>query len=342
MSTDAFDTELLSDEELEGSKSTPPIDEPEPTSDEPLVDTKVPSPPEGEKKVEEPPAKVEEPVIKPPVEPPPKVEPPPTIDGIIAKDGKNYIPFNVLEEERAAKKLAVEEKQRLESEIAELKKAKVEPVKELAPIKEPDKKIDAPPIDFKVIAKKAYESEDGMAEALQQMFEAGKVEASKAGATAGRTTTIETEFAREAARIKSANSWITPGLREDAVYNRALSIMQERKLASDDLAGMVKAAEDAVSEMKKEFRVDEPKIDLEAERKKMEAEITAKVTKDILAKFNIKESDAVTLADVRNASPNLLNKFDEIDKLIGIDYEEAIGQLSSEERQAFLRRGDNA
>jgi hypothetical protein len=332
-----FDQELLSDEEVEGFKATPPIesDEPEPTPEEPKVE-KEPSPPEPEKKVEAEPAPKVEPEPAPVVEKPP--EKPTTIDGIIAKDGKNYIPFSVLEEERAAKKQAIEDRQRLEAEVAELKKPK-EPVKE--PVREPERKVEAPPpIDFKAIAHTAYESEEGMATALQQMFEAGKQVAIEAGTTAGKATTIETEFTREAMKLKGDNPWITPGFVEDSIYNGALRIMAERKVSTDDLPGMVQAAKDAVAEGKKMFRVDEPKIDLKSEVEKAAKIAYEKAVKDVMAKFNIKETEPQTLSDVRNVNPDVLNKFDELDKLTGIDFEEAYGQLKPEEREAFLRRGE--
>jgi len=345
---EGFDNELLSEEEVEALKTVPPIDEPEPTSEEQKVDIKEPSTPEGEKKVEaEPKPKVEEPAKKveePVREPEPKEEKPPTIDGIIAKDGKNYIPFTVLEEERAAKKTALEDKQRLEAKVAELEKKAAEPPPKVEPppAAEPPKQK----VDLKALAKdfatNTYKSEEDAVLAAENLIKniVDVVREEVKGTTekAVRSSTEETEFKREAARIKSANPWITAGFVEEAIVNRALVLMSERKV--DDLTGMVKASEDAVAEAKIQFRVNEPKIDLKAEREKMAKEIRDQVTKEILAKFNIKEPGPVTLSDVRNVSPDVLSKFDEIDKLSGIDYEEAVGQLKPEEREAYLKRGE--
>jgi len=335
-----LDLELMSDEEAKAYKEVPPIgDEPETTSEEEKVEkVEEPSP---SPKIEEPP---KEPAAKEVVEPT-KEEKPPTIDGIIAKDGKNFIPFSVLEEERAAKKAAIEDKQRLEAEIVELRKPKPEPVRE--PVKEELKKPEPPPVDFKVLGKKLYESEDGAAEVLQQIFEAGKKAGEQSAVTVAETTakaaTVEHDFKREVERIKTANPWIQgdPDV-EETISRRALRLMDERKLGEHDIVGMVRAAEDAVTWAKGKFRVDEPKVDIQAEiTKAVETAVKAerdKVTKEILAKFNIKESDAVTLSDVRNLSPDVTSKFDELDKLYGIDYEEALGQLTPEERDAYLSR----
>src|SRR3990172_2488923 len=95
MEKEGFDLGLLSEEEAEAYKTTPPLgDEPEPTpADEEKVEKEgEPSPPE--KKVESAEAVPE---VKPPEPPPEKV---PAIDGVLTKDGKNVIPFDVLEKER--------------------------------------------------------------------------------------------------------------------------------------------------------------------------------------------------------------------------------------------------
>jgi hypothetical protein len=121
-----FDSELLMEEEVAALKEKPPLgDEPEPTpaEEEKVVAEGEPSPPE---KKEEPPVEVA-PEVKPP-------EPPPVaIDGVLTKDGKNVIPFSVLEQERTkrqeSEKQAKEAADRLvatEAELAELKKPKKE------------------------------------------------------------------------------------------------------------------------------------------------------------------------------------------------------------------------
>ncbi len=331
-----LDLELLSEDEQAAFKEVPPIsDEPEPTSEEIKVE-KEPSPPKIEEPPKEPaPVKVEppkEPVKEPVKEPEPTKAP--SIDGIIAKDGKNFIPFSVLEEERT-------KRQQLEAEVAELRKPKPpEPVKEPVrePVREPEK-VEPPPIDFKALGKKLYESEDGAAEVLQQMFQAGMKAGEESGAKAGKSISVETEFQREVNKIRDANPWaVGDPDTEAALYNHALGLMEKRNVASDDLRGMVKAAEDAVAWGKAKFRIDEPKVDLQAEIDKAVKTEREKVTKEILAKFNIKEPEVTTLANVRNVNPDVTSKFDELSKLTGIDYEEAYGQLTPEEKEAFEKR----
>ena len=195
------------------------------------------------------------------------------------------------------------------------------------------------PIDFKAMAKRAYESEDGMAEALQQMYEVGKKAGEEAGGSAAKSTTIETEFKREVGLIKKDNSWIQKGPMEGFLFNLAVSKMEERKIEPDDLDGMVQCAKDAVAEGKTLFRVDEPKVDLKTEIEKATKAAYEKAVKDVMAKFNIKE-EPVTLADVRNVNPDVLNKFDELEKLTGLDYEEAYAQLTPTEREAYAIRID--
>lgn len=311
---DVFDTELMSEEEAEGLKFVPPLDEPEPTS-EPKVEIKEPSPP-GE-----------------PIEPAPKVEPepilepvkPPSIDGIIAKDGKNFIPFTVLEEERT-------KRQAVEAELAELKKPK-EPAREPTPIRA-EPKVELP--DFKALGKKLYESEDGAAEVLQSVWDlAQKAATATATATASSvatTTAVGAEFEKRVLVMKKENPWIQ-GSVENFLVMKAADLMAERKLAPNDLEGMLQAATDAVNEGKKIFRVNEPKVDVEKARKEgYDAGVKA-----LMAKLNIKE-EPVTLANLRNVNPDVLSRFDEMEKLSGIDFEEAYGQLTPEEKDAFLQR----
>jgi hypothetical protein len=90
------------------------------------------------------------------------------------------------------------------------------------------------------------------------------------------------------------------------------------------------------------FKVDAPsKESLQAEIDKAVKIALEKQQKDILAKFNIKEPEAVTLADVRNLSPDITSKFDELDNLSGIDYEEAYSLLTPKEKEAYNMRVDS-
>jgi hypothetical protein len=77
-----------------------------------------------------------------------------------------------------------------------------------------------------------------------------------------------------------------------------------------------------------------PSFDPEVERKKMREE----VTKEVMTKFNIKPSKVTTLSGVRNVNPEVLNKFDQLDQLNGLEYEEAFASLTPQEREAYLRR----
>ncbi len=191
---------------------------------------------------------------------------------------KNLLPYSVLEEEKAKTRA-------VEAELEELRKPK------------------DPEIDFQALGKKFYESEEGAAEVLQSMHEQGiKVGQKVAAETAAsviKSTAIESKFQDKVKELKGANPWITPGLIENTLVNRAFELINERKVTRYDLDGVVKAAEDAIAEGKKVFRIDEPKVDVKA---------------------------------------TIKSKFDEIDKLSGIEFEEAYGQLTPEEREAFLGR----
>jgi hypothetical protein len=81
--------------------------------------------------------------------------------------------------------------------------------------------------------------------------------------------------------------------------------------------------------------VDQP--DLKAEIEKARKSGFEAGTKALMAKLNIKE-EPQTLADVRNVNPNLNSKFDEMEKLIGVDLEEAYAALSPAEKEAWLRK----
>ena len=329
------DLEQLTEEEEAAFKATPPMDDEEEPETAPGEKTAETEPlPEEKEEVSKPETKVEP-------EPEKKEEKPPTIDGIIARDGKNYIPYNVLEEERTAKKVALEEKQRLEAENAELKKKVAEPAPkkkepEPTPKEEPAFDLDA---FAKEVAKKTYASEDDAVEAIKNLIVTISEKASKVGAEAAVNATAQAEFKKEASRIKTANPWIKPGVMEAAIAFRAKELIAEREIANDDFAGTVQAAEDAVAEAKIQFRVDEPKIDRQAEINKAVKVAVEKNTNEILAKFNLKQESGVkTLGNIKNLNPDVVSKFDELDKLNGIDFEEAFAQLSPEEKEKFLER----
>ena len=343
MDKDLFDQELFSEEEAEALKIDPSkSDEMETTSpEEEKVETEVASPPTEKKPTEEPKPEEE---AKPPSEPPAE-EKPPSIDGILTKDGKNFIPFKVLEEERA-------KRQQLETELEELKKPKPEERKPAPPAKEevvPTKAEVATKValDIKAMAKnladKTYaspeEAEEAFGTLLQtvaDLVEGVKSEAKETASSMARTATIQSKFEEKVLAMKAQNPWIQGDV-EDHLVMKAAKLISERKVAPDDLEGMVKAAEDAVAEGKKLFRVEEPKIDIEAERKKARDQGKAEALKEIQAKFNLKEMPT-TLSDVTNVNPDVISKFDELDKLLGFEFEEAYGQLTPEEQEAYRKR----
>ena len=273
------------------------------------------------------------------VEPEPELKPEEKLEekpeGVLARDGKNVIPFSVLEEERT-------KRQALESEIAELKKVKppAEPVVEPKP--KPDFKIDS-----KALASKLYESAEGAEEVLstlvkkiEEAYDAGKAAASEAATT----VTTEVEFQKEIEKIKAENPWIDPGIdgepshMETYLFNLALEKMEKANIKPNDVKGMVKAAREAVAEGKIKFKVDQPPGLTEAAIVEREKKAREAAIREVLVKFNIKEPDAVTLAGLRNASSSSVTKLDDIDKLSGLDYEEAFSQLTPEERDIVLRR----
>lgn len=309
------DLELMSEEEAEAFNKPP--------------EEEVAEQPE---KVEAEPEKVEP---EPEVKPEEKLEEEQKPEGILAKDGKNVIPFSVLEEERT-------KRQALESEIAELKKVKQPPPE---PVAEPKPKPDFK-IDSKALASKLYESAEGaeevlatLAKKIEEAYDAGRVAATEAATTA----TTEVEFQKEIEKIKAENPWIPdskggePSLIETTLFNLALKKMEAAGIKQTDVKGMVRVAREAVAEGKILFKVDQPSVTeaaiVEREKKARDAAI-----KEVLAKFNIKEPDAVTLANLRSASSSSVTRLDDIDKLSGLDYEEAFSQLTPEERETVLRR----
>jgi hypothetical protein len=333
------DLDILSEDEAGALNFVPPIDEEDVVEPGPTPEKQVEQPPTEPPKEEPTEKKVE-----PPPEPPPQPKPderPPAIDGILAKDGKNVIPFSVLEDERS-------KRQALETEIAELRKKPPEPPPkvEVRPPEEPAK----PKIDLKALAKdfatNTYKSEEDAVIAAENLITnlvEMVTEQIKGTATeVVKTTTLEAEFTREVERIKTANPWITEGKVgekptpiENALFARALEIMDDRKVTQTDVRGMVKAAEDAVAEGKTKFKVDQPDLKTEVEKARKEGFESG--TKALMAKLNIKE-EPQTLADVRNVNPNLNSKFEEMDNLIGVDLEEAYAALTPEEREGYLRR----
>jgi len=191
-----------------------------------------------------------------------------------------------------------------------------------------------------------------MAEALKDMFAAGIAQATAEAKTAGsESATVATnamEFKRETDSLRAQNPWIDAdktGITGQAVYGYALRLMSERGIVDGNgnfvgsIADAVKCSREAVDAAKKIYRIDEPKIDLDAEREKARKEGYDAGIKAISKKLNL-TAEPVTLGDARNAGPtDLYNKFDEIEKLNGIDYEEAVAALTPSEREAFIQRG---
>jgi len=317
---------VLTEDEEEALKN-PPVesDELETTSEEPKVETKEPSPPE--------PGKEEEPKPAGEPEPKPVVEPlPPPIDGILTKDGKNVIPFNVLEQERA-------KRQQLEAELAELKKPKVavaEPKLEATPQPKAgpgdvDSILKDLGIDVTTLAAKAYESQDNMAEVLKTMLATGIQIARKTAHEEGEQSATGVLYEAKINQLKAANPWMTPVLERVA---REFAIDELAVKPAKSIDDFIAAAEVGIAKVKELTSAGRPAFDPEAERKKIREE----ETKNIMAKFNIKPSKVTTLSGVRNVNPEVLNKFVELDQLNGLEYEDAFASLTQQEREAYLRR----
>ncbi len=311
---DERDTSFLTDEEVENLNATPKNDdEPETTPEEPKVEIKEPSPPES--------------VVEVKTETQPKVKPeefiPPQIEGILTKDGKNVIPFSVLEQERT-------KRQQVEAELTELRKPKVEVQPKVI---QPEPKTEEG-IDFNALAEKLYGSQDGAAEVLKMVFEAGTKIASEAGSTAAERSTLTARFQDKVEVIKAQNPWLKDAAEELVTLMASKRIQADPAFNPNDLNSLVRVTEEAMKEVKSLLKVDVPQID-EAKIRKDERE---KATKEIMQTFNITVPKVVTLAGARNANPDIQNKFDTLDELNGIEFEEAFGQLTPQERAAFLVR----
>ncbi len=330
---------LTEEEEVAFNSPEPKVDELAPPAIEPEGEIKEPSPPESEV---EPEVKVEEPKVEVKSEeqpsPRPEPEPTPIVDGILAKDGKHYMPFSVLEQERA-------KRQSLEAENAELRKPKVEVPK--TPLPAPEKpQVDMGAIakqmgiDFKSLADRAYESPEGMTEALEKMFTAGIQVASQVATTTSNQSALDAMYRSRVETIETQNPWlkteVAPGLKGEDL---AATIMNNRVRSDpnfpvNNLEAWVKVAEESVKEAKAALKMDAPPFDRETERKR----ITEEVTQQLMQKFNISKPKVTTLAGARNVNPDVISKFDQLDQLVGFEYEMAYGQLSPEEQEIYLRR----
>lgn len=280
------------------------------------------TPPEEEKVEKEETAAPETGETKVETTPEAKVEVTPQIDGIIAKDGKNFIPFAVLEQERA-------KRQALEAELVEARKPRVEPQPQAQ-----TKTQEYPAgIDFKAMAKQLYSSEEDAAVVLQNIFDAGIQAAQTAGSNVSDARTFEHLWGIETNTIRAENPWLTP-LYEGVVQLVVNDSLAKNPIVPGDLRGLAQRTREVVSGVKKELRIGEKPFDVEGERKKIRTE----VTNELMQKFNISKPKVTTLAGVRNVNPDVSSKFERIDQLSGIDLEEAIGLLTSSERDAYLRR----
>ncbi len=305
---------IFTDGEQEALKQ--PDDEPE-TNEAvtgPTPETVVaaePAPP-----VEEP-AKVEEAQVEP--KPEPEVKP----EGILTKDGKHVIPFDVLEKERSEKRELQERLEKLEA----ASRGAAKPTKG---------------IDFKAMAARLYENPEGAAEVLQAMFHAGVSSAQTVSQTTAQSAALKQVndyfFQEKVNAIKDANPWLT-GRIENVALSVALDMAREIPNFDPNNLGQVnRLVDDAVVETRKLVKVDVQPFDAEAERKKIREEEQAKATKEVMAKFNLSEPGHRTLAGVRNLAPEVTNEFDELDKLSGVRLERALEKLSPEKYDAYMNR----
>lgn len=322
---------LTEDEIAALNEPGPNVDEAGPTpAPEEKVETQEPSPPE--------PGKTEEPATERKDEEPPKVEEPaPPIDGILTKDGKHFMPFGVLERERAEKAI-------LKAELEELKRAKPA---ELSPVPPPPKeeKIELPKtVDFVAMAKKAYESEEGMAEVLQtlkSMVDEARSSATTAGVTAATIANIGVRYDGEMEVLKQANPWMTGDAELFAAQKRNEKLAKERIDPSDPSRynDLIRITKGAIEETKQLLKVGASTFDPEKERAKIRKEEEEKAVKKIMQKFNITEAKIpATLSDVRNLSPEVLTRLDALESLDGVDFEIAYSKLSPTEREEFTKK----
>ena len=302
--------EFLTEAE-EAALNAPDTKDDEPVTTTEKVETKETSPPETEVQAEVPPKTVEEPPPEEPVQPP--------AEGILAKDGRNVIPFSVLEQERF-------KRQQLESELAELRKqppeAKVQPQPK---VQEPQPEA----VDFKTLAEKLYESPEGAAEALKMVFEEG----ARMAREVSQKSSFEMRFQEKIGELKSQNKWLTGPVEELAFNVAKRKVAENPNFNINDVNDWIKAADEAVKETKELIKPDAKAFDTEAERKKIREEIT----KEVMQKFNITPAKPTTLSGVRNLSPDIVSKFDQLKALSGIEFEEAFAELTSQEQEAFLR-----
>jgi len=316
------DLNLLTEDEAGALEAPPNEDEPETTSEEIKVETEEPSPP-----VEEPPKET------PPPEGTPKAEAKPEdtqvhIDGVLTKDGKNVIPFSVLEQERA-------KRQELEAKLAEATKPKEPPPAEVPP---PPPKAATPAdiakelgIDFKVLSEKAYESQEGMAEVLATVLQAGIQIAQKEGQGAGTKGAASILYEKEVAQIKKDNPWLKDEAEEVCFTIAQKEIRNNPNFNPENVGDWLDATKNAIAKTKALLKIDQKPFDAEAERKRL----TEEVTTQLMQKFNIKPSKVTTLAGIRNVSPDLTTKIEHVASLNGLDFEEAYGKLTSSERDAY-------
>ena len=322
---------LTEDEAAAFSNPVVENDEPETTSEDEKVDTGEPSPPEPEKQPEAEPQPAPDPSkVTPRVEPEPT--PTPQIDGIITRDGKNFIPFGVLEQERS-------KRQQLEVELAEARKPKpAEPV----PATERKPEATPQPIDLddlftkqgvnvEALAAKAYESQEGMAEVLKAVLTVGVNVGRQTARQTGEESARGVLFNEKITHLKAANAWLTPEL-------EAISFMfAEQEAAKNppkDVDALLKITEGALTKVKAMIKADQPAFDPEAERRKIRDE----VTNEVMQKFNIKPAKIQTLGGVRNMNPEILSKFQQLDTLSGLDYEDAYAELTPQEKSAYDRQ----
>lgn len=235
---------------------------------------------------------------------------------VLAKDGKNVIPFSVLEKERAEVK----------SLKAEIEALKAKQITELSPkaVQEPQT-----PLDAESLAKKLYESEEGAAEVINMI----RNEAYNTGVSAGRTSAFNLAFETKVEQIKNENPWLTPDLEEIALV-LAKRKMTEPGFNPNDLNSLVKMANESVSDLKKLIKMDALVVD----EAKIREDERKKTTEELMAKLNITPPKTTTLTGVRNVGTETGNKLDHVDSLSGIDYEDALLQLTPAEKEALLLR----
>jgi phage-related minor tail protein len=101
----------------------------------------------------------------------------------------------------------------------------------------------------------------------------------------------------------------------------------------NDLKSLVRVTEEAVNEVRAMLNPQAP-----VDETKIRKEEREKTTSELMKKFNITKPKVNTLGSIRNADPDINDKFEAIQAKTGIEYEEVMRELTPRERELFAER----